>query len=156
MSTDRVISIFHFSSDRLFKTGTSAKLMKLFTLYPNSMIIHLTDQPLQEFQMSAMHRSFGISLDGCFMMTHALGYYSLDPLFLEEESAGVGRFIRNVDCKVVNTTVGSGKTHTSWGTLSLHCFFLLLTTVTKERTIPGRQLSWLWQALVYWYALTSL
>lgn len=91
MSTDRVISIFHFSSDGLFKTGTSAKLMKLFTLYPNSMIIHLTDQPLQEFQMSAMHRSFGISLDGCFMMTHALGYYSLDPLFLEEESRE-GRF----------------------------------------------------------------
>jgi hypothetical protein len=60
------------------------------------MIIHLTDQPLQESQMSAMHRSFGTLLDGWFRMTLALGYYSLEPLFMEEESAGMGRFIRNV------------------------------------------------------------
>jgi hypothetical protein len=55
--------------------------------------------------MSAMHRSFGTLLDGCFRMTLALGYYSLEPLFMEEESAGMGRFIRNVACKVINTAV---------------------------------------------------
>ena len=44
--------------------------------------------------------------------------------------------------------------YTSWVTLPLHRLFLFLATVTKERAIPGTQLSWLWQTLVYGYALT--
>ena len=44
--------------------------------------------------------------------------------------------------------------YTSWVTLPLHRLFLFLATVTKERAIPGMQLSWLWQTLVYGYALT--
>jgi hypothetical protein len=43
---------------------------------------------------------------------------------------------------------------TTWLALSLHCLFLFLATVTKERAIPGTQLSWFWQTLVYGYPLT--
>lgn len=46
-----------------------------------------------------------------------------------------------------------GQIYTSWVTLPLHCLFLFLATVTKERAIPGTQLSWLWQTLVYGYPL---
>jgi hypothetical protein len=37
--------------------------------------------------------------------------------------------------------------------LPLHRLFLFLAAVTKERAIPGTQLPWPWQTLVYGYAL---
>jgi len=42
----------------------------------------------------------------------------------------------------------------SWVTLPLHCLFLFLATVTKERAIPGTQLAGLWQTLMYGCPLT--
>ena len=89
-------------------------------------------------------------------MTPGLGYYSLDPLFLDEESVNVILMIWLLILLdlIKGMKYNLGQIYTSWVTLPLHCLFLFLATVTKERAIPGTQLAGLWQTLMYGCPLT--
>ena len=87
-----ITSIFCLVVSRLFNTGTSAQLIQLSPLDPNSMIIHLTDQPLQECE----NVSYASVFVRWLLQDDSCPWLSLDPLFLEEESAGMGSFIPNV------------------------------------------------------------